>query len=154
MAVQRKRTWPLAIRLGRARRRAVSRRALVVHRVSAASVVLVDAWSTPDPLVAGGPSMRLSPAIGSTEIPPLAVPPLPLGDVPPPDDGVPTGRLRRCAFRRLDVVEPGHRGASATYEVMCLYRAAAEPVRLGDLASAAAACRACTYTGIFRPDES
>jgi hypothetical protein len=153
MAVPRKRT-PLAIRLSRARRRAVSRRALVVHRVSTASVALVDTWSTPDPLVAGGPSLRLSPAIGSTEIPPLAIPPLPLGDVPPPDDGVPTGRLRRCAFRRLDVVEPGQRRASATYEVMCLFGAVAEPVRLGDLPSAAVACRACTYTGIFRPDES
>lgn len=153
MAVLRRRT-PLAIRLGRARRRAVSRRALVARRVSAASFALVDAWSTPDPVVAGGPSLRLAPDVGSSAIPPLAIRPLPMGDVPPPDDGVPTGRLRRCAFRRLDVVEPGHRGVSATYEVMCLYGAAAEPVPLGDLASAAAACLACTYTGIFRPDES
>jgi hypothetical protein len=114
----------------------------------------MDAWSAPDPAVAGGPSLRLSSAISSSVIPPLAVPPLPIGDVPPPDDGVPTGRLRRCAFRRLDIVEPGHRGSGATYEVICLYGARPEPVSLGDLASAAVACRACTYTGIFRPDES
>jgi hypothetical protein len=182
MAVLRRGT-PLAIRLGRARRRAVSRRALGTRRVRATPVALVQAWAALDPAVAGGPSLdpavaggpsldpavaggpALDPAVAggpaldrspgaASAIPPLAVRPLPLGDVPSPDERVPAGRLRRCAFRRLDIVEPGRRWTGGTYEVMCLYGAASEPSSLGDLTSAAFACAACTYTGIFRPDEA
>jgi hypothetical protein len=74
--------------------------------------------------------------------------------VPPSDDGVPAGRLRRCTFRRLDLLEPGWRGEGATYAVVCLFADSTEPTPLGDLAAAGLACRACTYTGIFRPDEA
>jgi hypothetical protein len=155
MAVARRRT-PLALRLGRARRRALTRRALLGRQVGAASAAIVEAWtSAPEPAVAGGPSLVEPAAILPSEAPPLVVGPLPRGDVPPADVvGAPAGRLRRCTFRRLDLVEPAMRGERATYAVMCLYASTAEPAPLGDLTSAAVVCGVCTNTGIFRPDEA
>ena len=64
------------------------------------------------------------------------------------------GRLRRCTFRRIDRVSalPG-RTERTSYEVMCLYGDADEPLALGDIAAARPICDACTASGIFRPDE-
>jgi hypothetical protein len=151
---------PLALRLGRARRRALTRRALIERKVGAASAAFVDAWSAaPEPAVAGGPSLvaptPIGPAsMGPSSAGPLVAGPLPRGDVPPADDGVPVGRLRRCTFRRLDPVGSPLRGAEPIYAVMCLYASAADPEPLGDLAAAAVACSVCVNTGIFRPDEA
>jgi hypothetical protein len=115
----------------------------------------VDAWwVTQEPAVAGDPSLIAPTSVGPSVAEPPVVGPLPRGDVPPADEGEPAGRLRRCTFRRLDRVGPTQRGGEAAYAVMCLYASAADPEALGDLASAALACRACTNTGIFRPDEA
>ena len=79
---------------------------------------------------------------------------VPLGDAPAPESITPAGRLRRCTYRRIDLVRPlPGRYESSRYEVMCLYCGvdAAEP--LGDINSARSACEACTAPGIFRPDE-
>jgi hypothetical protein len=166
---------PLAIRLGRARRRAITRRALLGRGVGTASAAFVDAWSgAPEPALAGGPSPVAPASVAPASVAPasvapasvgpassgrssagaLVVGPLPQGDVPPADEGVPAGRLRRCTFRRLDPVGSPLRGVGATYAVVCLYAGAAAPEPLGDLASAGVACGVCTNSGIFRPDEA
>jgi hypothetical protein len=67
---------------------------------------------------------------------------------------VPPGRLRRCAFRRLDVLPAIDARSATSYAVMCLYVDAADPTPIGDLASAVGVCGACTFSGIFRPDAS
>jgi hypothetical protein len=84
----------------------------------------------------------------------LTVPTTPR-DVPAPESVIPAGRLRRCTFRRLDVVStlPGRPGGMA-YEVMCLYGGESAALALGDVASAQPICEACRATGIFRPDEA
>lgn len=69
---------------------------------------------------------------------------------PVPSDG---GRLRRCTFRRVGVVQGARGAASPTYEVNCLYPDRERALPLGDLASARAICDACAATGIFRADE-
>ena len=80
--------------------------------------------------------------------------PVPLGDAPAPEAVTPVGRLRRCTFRRIDLVEalPG-RADIPSYEIMCLYGDGEEPLALGDIESARGVCDACTASGIFRPDE-
>ena len=79
--------------------------------------------------------------------------PVPLGDAPAPEVITPVGRLRRCTFRRIDVLSalPG-RADRPSYEVMCLY-GVDEPLALGEISEARPVCEACTATGIFRPDE-
>jgi len=86
-------------------------------------------------------------------VPELGVP-VPLGDAPAPELVTPVGRLRRCTFRRIDRVTalPG-RPERSSYEVMCLYGDAMEPLALGDISAARAFCEGCTASGIFRPDE-
>jgi hypothetical protein len=76
-------------------------------------------------------------------------------DVPAAESVTPAGRLRRCTFRRIDLVEvlPG-RARAASYEVMCLYGGDAAGLPLGDVATAMPVCEACRATGIFRPDEA
>lgn len=64
----------------------------------------------------------------------------------------PIGSLRRCTFRRLDG-SAGGRVSGLSYQVMCLYGDRVEPLPLGNLAQAQAACAACAAPGIFRPDE-
>ncbi len=85
-------------------------------------------------------------------VPEMGVP-VPLRDAPAPDAVTPAGRLRRCTFRRIDVVAalPG-RSALTSYEVMCLY-ASDQALPLGDLDAARPICESCTAAGIFRPDE-
>ena len=63
------------------------------------------------------------------------------------------GYLRRCTFRRVELVQEATRRSSADYTAACLYpdRVAGRP--LGDLQSARAICDGCVATGIFRPDE-
>ena len=79
---------------------------------------------------------------------------MPIGDAPAPEVITPAGRLRRCTYRRLDVVEPlPARPALPTYEVMCLYADSDEPLPLGDVAEARPICETCSASGIFRPDE-
>jgi hypothetical protein len=75
--------------------------------------------------------------------------------VPAPETITPAGRLRRCTFRRIDLVNPppGRRERNS-YEVMCLYGGAKTPLALGDIASARPICDACQAAGIFRPDEA
>jgi hypothetical protein len=76
-------------------------------------------------------------------------------DVPAAESVTPAGRLRRCTFRRIDLVEVLPRGArAAAYEVMCLYGADGSGLPLGDVATAMPVCEACQATGIFRPDEA
>ena len=155
MAVVRRRS-PIAMRLGRARRRAVARRAQIASHVSAATSALADAWSpAPAPLPVG--ASPVLPRFDAPDVTGFGIRPLPLGDVPPadvPPADVPPGRLRRCAFRRLDVVPPTDPRGANSYAVMCLYVDAADPTPIGDLASAVGMCAACTFSGIFRPDES
>ena len=80
--------------------------------------------------------------------------PVSLGDVPAPETVTPAGRLRRCTFRRIDRVSAlAGRPNGSTYEVMCLYGSADEPLPLGDVATARPVCDTCTASGIFRPDE-
>lgn len=69
---------------------------------------------------------------------------------PVPTDG---GRLRRCTFRRVGVVETARGTSLPRYEVECLYPDREQALPLGDLASSRAICDACAATGIFRPDE-
>ncbi|MEA2622698.1 MAG: hypothetical protein QOH61_1608 [Chloroflexota bacterium] len=69
---------------------------------------------------------------------------------PVPTDG---GRLRRCTFRRVTVVQGAKGRELPLYEVACLYPDREQALPLGDLASARAICDACAATGIFRPDE-
>ena len=77
-----------------------------------------------------------------------------LGDAPATYASDPIGRLRRCTFRRIDGGGAlSGRAVDSSYEVMCLYDDADAPEALGDIASAAPVCRACTASGIFRPDE-
>jgi len=85
---------------------------------------------------------------------PLTVPTTPR-DIPAPESVIPVGRLRRCVFRRIDLVStlPG-RPLGTTYEVMCLYGGQSSAMALGDVASAQPTCEACQATGIFRPDEA
>jgi hypothetical protein len=96
-----------------------------------------------------------SPAIESTPLPaPMTVPTTPR-DIPAPESVSPVGRLRRCTFRRIDLVSalPG-RPQGSTYEIMCLYGGGPAGLALGDVASAQSVCEACQATGIFRPDEA
>jgi hypothetical protein len=89
----------------------------------------------------------------ASESPQLGTP-VPLGDVPAPEVVTPVGRLRRCTYRRVDLVEPlPARPALPTYEVMCLYWDPDGPLPLGDVPSARPVCEACQASGIFRPDE-
>ena len=84
---------------------------------------------------------------------PGIVMPVPLGDAPAPESVTPVGRLRRCTFRRIDVLAAlPARAERTSYEVMCLY-GTDEPLALGDIDEARAVCEACTASGIFRPDE-
>jgi len=85
---------------------------------------------------------------------PLVIPLAPR-DVPAQEAVIPAGRLRRCTFRRIDLVEalPG-RSQSSSYEVMCLYGGESAALSLGDVGSAQPICGACQATGIFRPDEA
>jgi hypothetical protein len=86
---------------------------------------------------------------------PAAGAPLPLGDAPASDAITPAGRLRRCTFRRIDIVTPlPGRTPGTGYEVVCLYGGADEPLALGDLSAARPVCESCTASGIFRPDEA
>ena len=110
--------------------------------------------------------LTLDPAIATPAIPPqpspglppgrpMGAPPLPMGDVPASDATTPTGRLRRCIFRRIDTVTPPARlRGQPSYQVMCLYGDGDSPLPLGDVASARPICEACTAPGIFRPDEA
>lgn len=76
-------------------------------------------------------------------------------DVPAAETVTPAGRLRRCTFRRIDLVgTPPSRSSAAAYEVMCLYGGEAAGLALGDLDAARPTCDACRHTGIFRPDEA
>jgi hypothetical protein len=59
-------------------------------------------------------------------------------------------RIRRCTFRRLSRVSVG---PEASYEASCLYPDRRVPLPLGDLASSAEICTACTASHVFRPDE-
>ena len=106
----------------------------------------------PNPIAAIAAPMPSAPAV-RPPAPELGVP-VSLGDAPAPDTVTPVGRLRRCTFRRIDRLAtlPG-RATSSAYEVMCLYGESGEPLALGDVASAAPVCEACTASGIFRPDE-
>ena len=79
--------------------------------------------------------------------------PASIGDAPATDAVAPIGRLRRCTFRRIDGGALPGSTIDSSYAVMCLYDDADAPLALGDIASAAPVCRACTATGIFRPDE-
>ncbi len=102
-----------------------------------------------DAIVAPAPSAPTppSPAPGTGA-------PVPFGDEPAPEAITPVGRLRRCTFRRIDLVAPlPERQELPTYEVMCLYGDRDEPLPLGDLSAARPVCEACTAPGIFRPDE-
>ena len=149
MAVPRRRS-PIALRIGRARRRALTRPAHLARSVQATSSLIAEALA-PAPLPVGATYGASFPASGA--VPDAIIRPLPLGDVPPPDEGVPAGRLPRCAFRRLDIVQLADaRAGASTYSVVCLYLDAAEPTPIGDLEAAVGACGACTYPGIFRPD--
>jgi hypothetical protein len=78
---------------------------------------------------------------------PIGTPPL---MAPVPTDG---GRLRRCTFRRVELVQSGHGRTLPIYAVACLYPDREQALPLGDLASARAICDACAATGIFRADE-
>jgi hypothetical protein len=57
-------------------------------------------------------------------------------------------------FRRLDRTDPIEAGRAAGFAVVCLYADGVVPTPLGDLEAALRACAACTFPGIFRPDES
>jgi hypothetical protein len=98
-----------------------------------------------------------APAVEVAPPPPIPVvlPPAPR-DVPALETVTPAGRLRRCTFRRIDVVAPlPGRARQLSYEVMCLYGGdAATALALGDIDSARPICEACQATGIFRPDEA
>jgi hypothetical protein len=59
-------------------------------------------------------------------------------------------RIRRCTYRRLNVVQSG---SERIYEAECLYPERRLPIPLGDLDSATPICNACTAAHIFRPDE-
>ena len=89
------------------------------------------------------------------QMPAPTLDPLPPPDRPAPDgSAAPAGHLRRCTFRRIDRFEAASgRGRSTTYEVMCLYVDADEPLPLGDIDDARPICAGCQATGIFRPDE-
>jgi hypothetical protein len=63
------------------------------------------------------------------------------------------GHIRRCTFRRLSLAAPPGRAEAADYRAACLYVDRDAPRPLGDLATAKAICAACTFPGIFRPDE-
>jgi hypothetical protein len=76
-----------------------------------------------------------------------------MGDAPAPDAITPVGRLRRCTFRRIDVVSSPDHSQPPAYEVVCLYAGRDAPIALGDIAQARPVCEACTAPGIFRPDE-
>lgn len=92
------------------------------------------------------PAQRTGPGLGMG---------LRLGDAPAPDVVTPAGRLRRCTFRRIDPVAPSAgRASGPSYEVMCLYGGAEEPLALGDIDAARPICNACRATGVFRPDEA
>jgi hypothetical protein len=103
-------------------------------------------------------SALVAPPVPAVEAPPpplpLVLPPTPR-DVPAPEAVTPAGRLRRCTFRRIDVLPslPG-RSPATTYEVMCLYGGEAAAMALGDIEAARPVCEACRATGIFRPDEA
>lgn len=76
-------------------------------------------------------------------------------DVPAPESMAPVDRLRRCTYRRVDILEPlPGRELMTTYEAMCLVRGRTAAVPLGDIDNARLVCAACTATGIFRPDEA
>lgn len=66
---------------------------------------------------------------------------------------VQVGRLRRCTFRRLDLVGATGRRPEVSYSAMCLYPGLPDAAPLGGLAEASAACNGCTFSGIFRADE-
>lgn len=85
---------------------------------------------------------------------PFVLPPAPR-DIPAAETVIPAGRLRRCTFRRIDLVDalPG-RPRRVDYEVMCLYGGEAAALALGDVESARPVCESCQATGIFRPDEA
>ncbi|MGA2513233.1 MAG: hypothetical protein ABSG37_06410 [Candidatus Limnocylindrales bacterium] len=59
-------------------------------------------------------------------------------------------RIRRCTFRRLSRSEAGARPG---YEVSCLYPDRRRTTPLGDFEASVEICSACTFSGIFRPDE-
>jgi hypothetical protein len=59
-------------------------------------------------------------------------------------------RIRRCTYRRLNVVQSG---SERIYEAECLYPERRLPIPLGDLESATPVCNACTAAHIFRADE-
>lgn len=81
--------------------------------------------------------------------------PVPLGDAPATENATPTGRWRRCIFRRIDRVDAHNPLVSAgEYEVMCLYDSCDEPQALGDVSEAQSKCDGCTAANIFRPDEA
>jgi hypothetical protein len=82
-------------------------------------------------------------------LPPLA------RDVPAPETVIPAGRLRRCTYRRIDLVKtlPG-RSQRSSYEIACLYGGELTALALGDIETARPVCEACQATGIFRPDEA
>ena len=77
-----------------------------------------------------------------------------LRPIAPPEtrpSGAVESRLRRCTFRRLVQVEPLR--SERSYEIECLYPERRLPIPLGDVASAAPVCNACTAAHVFRPDE-
>jgi hypothetical protein len=104
----------------------------------------------PNPIAAIAAPVPPAPVI-RPPAPELGVP-ASIGDAPATDAVAPIGRLRRCTFRRIDGSALPGRAIDNSYAVMCLYDADA-PMALGDISSATPVCRACTASGIFRPDE-
>jgi hypothetical protein len=62
----------------------------------------------------------------------------------------PQAPLRRCTFRRIEMVSDAR--ALPMYEVACTFPDRRKAVSLGDIDSARPVCESCTYQGIFRPD--
>jgi hypothetical protein len=80
--------------------------------------------------------------------------PASLHDIPASETVAPAGRLRRCTFRRIDLLSALPGRPLPSYEVMCLHPGLDAPIALGDVEAARPSCGACTLTGIFRPDEA
>jgi hypothetical protein len=104
-----------------------------------------DVTRSPVPRPTGQP--LAAPGTGTDALPGLAGSPVVAA-------ALPMGRLRRCTFRRLDLLVAAGSALGPTYETSCLYPDREAPVRLGDIAAAVPVCASCTAQGIFRPDDA